>query len=56
VVKLVKDCQQSGDQNIRLIEGETITSEGNLRDVVHLNIEGAQLFAEQLAAILKTDL
>jgi lysophospholipase L1-like esterase len=54
--QLVKE-RQATDKNLYLIEGDKITSEKNLRldnpkDPVHLGIEGAALFADQLALII----
>ncbi len=49
---LVKKRQQNGDTNIILIEGENLTTIEDLKDNVHLNIEGAKLFAEKLSEII----
>lgn len=54
VEQTIKTRRSKGDKNIFLIAGDKITSEKNLRgqaaptDPVHLGIEGASLFADQL--------
>jgi lysophospholipase L1-like esterase len=53
VYRLVREFQDQGDQQIYLVKGETITGKANLRDggikdPVHLSVEGAAQFAEQL--------
>ncbi|WOH39427.1 SGNH/GDSL hydrolase family protein [Thalassotalea fonticola] len=58
VIDVVKARQLSGDININVIEGDKITSVKNLRednpkDPVHLGINGARLFAEQLIKLIK---
>jgi len=55
---LVKELQAAGDKKIHLIQGDSITSEKNLRgaampkDPVHLGIPGAAMFADELAKII----
>jgi len=55
---LVMDLQRKGDDKLFVIEGDKMTSNKNLRqdkmeDKVHFSIEGAALFAEELAKIVK---
>ena len=58
VAQITKQRQSAGDKNIFLIAGDKITSEKNLRgenapkDPVHLGVEGATLFADQLHRII----
>ena len=52
VRQVVKDRQQNRDENIYLIEGESISSIENLKDKVHFSIEGAASFAEELTKII----
>ena len=60
VESIIKDRQVKGDSRIFLIKGDTITSQANLRgeeapqDPVHLGIEGAALFSEQLFKIIRS--
>lgn len=54
---LVEEFQSNGDNNLVFVAGDAITSEANLRpdkleDKVHMGIEGAALFADELAAII----
>jgi lysophospholipase L1-like esterase len=59
VTEIVKARQIKGDNNIFLIEGGQITSEKNLRgdeaptDPVHMGIEGAAMFADELFEIVR---
>ncbi|WP_439183353.1 hypothetical protein [Carboxylicivirga taeanensis] len=51
---LVYQLQSEGDRRLYLIEGDKITSESNLRpdvlsDKVHFGIQGAAMFANELA-------
>jgi lysophospholipase L1-like esterase len=50
VENIVAERQAGGDQNIFLVIGDEITSAANLRDgdMVHLDIEGAAMFADEL--------
>lgn len=50
---VVTERQAAGDTNLHLIAGETITTEADLRDTVHLNEEGAARFANKLVPLLK---
>jgi len=62
LISLVKELQTEGDKHIHLIKGDSITSEKNLRgpampkDMVHLGIKGAAMFAEELAKIIQPQL
>ena len=47
-VEVVERMQNNGDKNLHLFRGEELTSEVNLRDVVHFNEDGAKLFADSL--------
>lgn len=58
---LVKEIQANGDDNLVFVAGDAITSEDNLRqdqpeDKVHLGIEGAALFADELYHIISQKL
>lgn len=53
VRKIVSSRQKNGDKNIYLIEGESISSEKNLKDIVHFSPEGAKDFAAALYAQMK---
>ncbi len=59
LASLVKEFQESGDQNIFFIQGDRITSEKNLqgaaqpKDPVHLGIPGAEMFAKELYKIIR---
>jgi len=50
---IVMEGQTNGDKNIFLIEGEKLTSEADLNDKVHLNIKGAEKFADSLYKQIK---
>ncbi|WP_185968857.1 polysaccharide deacetylase family protein [Carboxylicivirga sp. M1479] len=50
---VVSERNANGDTQLYLIEGDKITSEQALNDAVHLNIEGAADFAEQLFLQMK---
>jgi lysophospholipase L1-like esterase len=57
LTELVK-IRKATDKSLYLVEGDKITSEQNLRadtpkDPVHLGVEGASLFADELAKIIK---
>lgn len=52
VKDVVKERQVNGDANIILIEGEKLTKLEDLRDNVHLNVEGAKSFADKLYNII----
>ncbi len=45
---IVEEFQQKGFKNLHLIRGYEISSQDDLRDVVHFNIEGAARFADKL--------
>ncbi|MBI9062004.1 MAG: SGNH/GDSL hydrolase family protein [Marinilabiliaceae bacterium] len=56
---LVEEFQSNCDHNLVFVAGDAITSEENLRqdkpaDKVHMGIEGAALFADELASIITT--
>jgi len=56
---LVKELQDAGDQNLYFIAGDQITTIDNLqgdaapKDMVHLGIPGAKMFAEELYKKIK---
>ena len=50
---IVNKRRSKGDKNIYLIEGDRITTEADLKDPVHLNIEGATNFAHKLYKEIK---
>jgi len=57
ITNIVNEMILSGDNKLHLIEGDTITSIKSLRhkkskDPVHLGIEGAEKFAEELSQII----
>jgi len=56
---LVEEFQSNGDNNLFFVAGDAITSEANLHqdkpdDKTHMGIEGAALFADELASIIST--
>jgi lysophospholipase L1-like esterase len=54
VYNIVKSRQSRGDKNIYLIEGNRITDESNLKDIVHFSVEGAAAFADSLISVMET--
>ncbi len=53
IIKVVKERQDNGDKNIVIIEGAKLTTIKDLKDKVHLSIEGAKSFAEKLSIIIE---
>lgn len=47
-INVVKEKQYTGDTNIFIIHGDKLTTEADLNDPVHLNIQGASNFADSL--------
>lgn len=50
---IVASMKEAGDKKIYTIDGAKYTSAEDLKDVVHLNTEGAQKFGEQLSRLIK---
>ena len=50
---IVSSRQKKGDKNVFLIEGEEISSEENLKDIVHFSVDGAKSFADALYLQMK---
>jgi lysophospholipase L1-like esterase len=54
VVRLVKERQAMGDTNIHLLNGELVSSEGDLADIVHLSDAGALNLAAEVTTFLES--